>query len=56
LLDEVVLLFDQALSGRETAARTRLTEQLAERTRGGEDRQALLDEILAITLGPRGRR
>jgi hypothetical protein len=50
VLDEVVLLFDQALSGRESNARTRLTEELAERARSGEDRQALLDEILAITL------
>jgi hypothetical protein len=50
VLDEVVLLFDQALSGRESAARTRLTEELAERARAGEDRQALLDEILAIAL------
>jgi len=50
VLDEVVLLFDQALSGRESAARTRLSEMLAERTRSGEDRQELLDEILAIVL------
>jgi TnpA family transposase len=50
VLDEVVLLFDQALSGRESAARTRLTEELAERARAGEDRQALLDEFLAIAL------
>lgn len=50
VLDEVVLLFDQALSGRESNARTWLTEELAERARSGEDRQALLDEILAITL------
>ena len=46
------LLFDQALSGRESAARARLTEVLAERARGGEDRQALLDEILRIVLDP----
>jgi hypothetical protein len=52
VLDEVVLLFDQALSGRESNARTRLTEELAERARSGEDRQALLDEILAIALDP----
>ena len=52
VLDEVVLLFDQALSGREAAARERLTEVLAERARGGEDRQALLDDILAIVLDP----
>jgi hypothetical protein len=52
VLHEVVLLFDQALSGRETAAQTRLTEALAEPARSGEDRQALLDEILVITLDP----
>ena len=52
VLDEVLLLFDQALSGRETAARERLTEALAERARGGEDRQALLDDILKIVLDP----
>src|SRR6266568_1855032 len=50
VLDEVVLLFDQALSGRESAARTRLREVLAERAREGEDRQVLLDEILAVIL------
>jgi hypothetical protein len=50
VLDEVVLLFDQALSGRESAARTRLREVLAERARDGEDRQVLLDEILAVIL------
>jgi integrase len=52
VLDEVLLLFDQALSGREAAARERLTEVLAERARGGEHRQALLDDILAIVLDP----
>ena len=52
MLDEVLLLFDQALSGRESAARERLTEALAERARGGEDRQALLDDILKIVLDP----
>jgi hypothetical protein len=52
VLDEVLLLFDQALSGREAAARERLTEVLAERARTGEDRQALLDDILAIVLDP----
>jgi hypothetical protein len=48
VLDEVLLLFDQALSGRETAARERLTQALAERARGGENRQALLDDILKM--------
>jgi TnpA family transposase len=52
VLDESLLLFDQALSGRESAARARLTEVLAERARGGEDRQALLDDILKIVLDP----
>ncbi|MGH3528995.1 MAG: DUF4158 domain-containing protein [Pseudonocardiaceae bacterium] len=50
VLDEVVLLFDQAISGRESAARTKLTEALAERGRDGQDRQDLLDELLAIVL------
>ena len=35
VLDEVLLLFDRALSGRGSAARARLTEVLAERARGG---------------------
>ena len=48
VLDEALLLFDQALSGRESVAKVKLTEALAERARGGEDRQALLDEILEI--------
>jgi TnpA family transposase len=52
VLDETLLLFDQALSARESAAKAKLTEVLAERARGGEDRQALLDEILRIVLDP----
>ena len=56
VLDEVLLLFDQALSARESAAKARLTEVLAERGRGGEDRQALLDEILRDRAGPGHRR
>jgi TnpA family transposase len=52
VLDEVLLLFDQALSGRESAARARMTEALADRARSGEDRQALLDDILRIVLDP----
>jgi TnpA family transposase len=51
MLDEV-LLFDQTLSGRESVAKAKLTEALAERARGGEDRQALLDEILEVLLDP----
>jgi TnpA family transposase len=52
VLDEVVLLFDQAISGRESAAQAKLAEALAERAKSGEDRQALLDDMLAITLDP----
>lgn len=52
VLDETLLLFDQAVSGRESAAKSKLTEALAERARGGEDRQALLDEKLTIVLDP----
>ncbi len=52
VLDEVLLLFDQALSARESAAKAKLTEALAERARGGEDRQALLDDSLAVVLDP----
>jgi hypothetical protein len=56
VLDEV-LLFDQALSGRESAARARLTQVLAERARGGEDRQALLHaaRIRSWPTSPRSR-
>jgi hypothetical protein len=52
VLDETLLLFDQAISGRESAAKAKMTEALAERARGGEDRQALLNEILSIVLDP----
>ena len=37
VLDESLLLSGRALSGRESAARARLTEMLAERARGGEE-------------------
>ena len=52
VLDESLLLFDQALSGREAAAKTKLAEAWPQRGRTGEDRQALLDDILAIVLDP----
>ncbi len=50
VLDEVLLLFDQAFSGRESAAKAKLDEALAERARAGENRQQLLDEILTVVL------
>ncbi|MDE1675507.1 hypothetical protein PWJ90_38695 [Nocardia gipuzkoensis] len=52
VLDEVVALFDQALSGKFSAAENRMREQLADRAKNGEDRQALLDELLVILIDP----
>jgi len=50
--DEVVQLFDQAISARETRARHKTDQQLVERAKAGEDRQALLDAILPVLLDP----
>ena len=52
VLDETLLLFDQAISGRESAAKRKGADALAERAKGGENRRALLDEILTIVLDP----
>lgn len=41
VLDEVVQLFDQAISAKFSTAERRMREELAERGRSGEDRQAL---------------
>lgn len=48
LLDEVVALFDQAVSGRESRAKTKMEQVLAERARTGEDRQQMLEVILRV--------
>jgi len=52
VLDEVVQLFDQAISAKFSTAERRMQEQLADRGKSGEDRQALLDELLAIVTDP----
>lgn len=52
VLDEVVGLFDQAVSARESKAERTMRDALAERGRTGEDRQALLDDLLAIVADP----
>ncbi|WP_280459346.1 Tn3 family transposase [Nocardia carnea] len=52
VLDEVVALFDQAISAKFGQAERRMQQQLAERGKSGEDRQALLDELLAIVTDP----
>jgi hypothetical protein len=44
----VIRLFDQAISSRESRARFKLIDELAERAKSGEDRQALLDDMLTI--------
>lgn len=52
VLDEVVQLFDQAVSARESKAERKMRDALAERGKAGEDRQALLDDLLAIVTDP----
>jgi hypothetical protein len=48
VLDEVVSLFDHAISAREGKAERTMRDALAERGKAGEDRQGLLDDLLAI--------
>ena len=43
-------LFDQAISAKFSQAERRMQQELAERGKSGEDRQALLDELLASTV------
>jgi hypothetical protein len=45
-------LFDQAVTARESRARHKLTDQLAERAKHGEDKLALAEEILPVPAGP----
>ena len=52
VLDEVVALFDQAISGRESRARHKLADQLAERAKTTEDKLALTEEILPVLADP----
>jgi hypothetical protein len=51
-LDEVVSLFDQAVSARESRAKTRTDEALVERAKTGEVRQLLLQVILPVLADP----
>nr|WP_245718261.1 DUF4158 domain-containing protein [Nocardia miyunensis] len=52
VLDEVVALFDQAISAKFGAAERKMQQELAERGKSGEDRQALLDDLLTIVTDP----
>ena len=51
-LDEVVALFDQAVSARESRAKSGTEEALAERAKKGEARQLLMDVILPVLADP----
>jgi len=50
IVDEVVQLFDQALSATDTRARNRVAERRLEAADADVDRLALLDEILDVVL------
>jgi hypothetical protein len=50
VLDEVLLMFDLAVSARESHAKEKTKARLAERAKTGEVRQRLLDEILDVVL------
>lgn len=50
VLDDLVALFDQAVSSREGRARRKLKDTLAARAVSQEERQALLDEILPVLV------
>ncbi|MEV6655430.1 hypothetical protein [Nocardia fluminea] len=45
-------LFDQSISAKFGAAERKMQAELAERGKSGEDRQALLDDLLAIVTDP----
>ncbi len=49
VLDEVVQMFDQAISGTENRARRKLDELLAARAKASEHKLDLLEQILVIT-------
>ncbi|MEQ4724612.1 Tn3 family transposase [Nonomuraea sp. B19D2] len=51
-VDEVVMLFDQAVSARESRAKSKTDEALIERAKAGEARQLLLDVILPVLADP----
>src|SRR5260370_37687940 len=51
-LDEVVALFDQAVSARESWAKSKTDETLSERAKNGEARHLLMDVILPVLADP----
>ncbi|WP_433258452.1 hypothetical protein ACQPYK_23560 [Streptosporangium sp. CA-135522] len=53
-MDEVVALFDQAVSARESRAKSRTDEALVERAKKGEARQLVMDVILCSSTPASG--
>ncbi|GII94365.1 DDE transposase [Sinosporangium siamense] len=51
-LDEVVALFDQAVSARESRAKAKTDEALVERAKKGEARQLVMELILPVLADP----
>ncbi|MER5421404.1 hypothetical protein [Streptosporangium roseum] len=51
-LDEVVALFDRAVSARESRAKSKTDEALVERAEKGEARQLVMDVILPVLADP----
>ena len=52
VLDEVVQLFDQAVSARESRAKHKLADQLAERAKLSEDKLAIAEQVLPVLADP----
>jgi hypothetical protein len=52
VLDEVVQLFDQAVSARESRAKHKLADQLAERAKRSEDKLAIAEQVLPVLADP----
>ena len=52
VLDEVVQLFDQAVSARESRAKHKLAGQLAERAKRSKDKLAIAEQVLPVLADP----
>ena len=52
VLDEVVQLYDQAVSSTDHRAERKVEEQLVARAKASEDRLCLLDELLSVLTDP----
>src|SRR5271165_6281486 len=52
VLDEVVQLFDQAVSARESRAKHKLADHLAERAKRSEDKLAIAEQVLPVLADP----